>query len=95
MTYIRPSTDTVLEYDDATKRSIYYDRKQAEIRLTEIATELAEIPLEPDDKTLLVWAKENYPAMDYSAKRDSLLTQQAKLNDVLAVKELAAQVAPK
>jgi hypothetical protein len=95
MTYIRPSTDTVLEYDDATKRSIYYDRNQAEIRLTEIAAELAEIPLEPDDAKLLAWAKKNYPAMDYSAKRDSLLAQQDKLTAVLAVKELKAQVAPK
>ena len=90
MTLIRPDTKTVLEYDAASKRTKLYDVAESQARLTAIADELAAIPAAPDDKTLLAWARENYPAVDYSAKRDALEAEQAKLTDVLATKVVSA-----
>jgi len=36
---------------------------------------LAQLPLEPDEKELLQWAKENYPVMDYSKEKQYLEAQ--------------------
>lgn len=43
-----------------------------------IEERLAAIPGEPDDKTLLAWAREHYPRMDYSAERAARLPRRVQ-----------------
>jgi hypothetical protein len=59
--------------------AVVFDLKDATTELANIETDLAAIPDSPDDKTLLAWAKENYPVMDYSARSASLTARKEKL----------------
>ena len=47
---------------------------------------LAEIPTTPDDKTLLEWARTNYPMTNYAVEKEELAKTVTVADTVLAVK---------
>lgn len=49
-------------------------------------TRLAQLPVEPDEKELLQWAKENFPTMDYSKEKQYLEAQITEAQELLEIK---------
>ena len=50
--------------------------------LRSIKTRLSELPEYPDDETLLAWARDNYPMMNYTTERKALLERLAELENL-------------
>jgi short-subunit dehydrogenase involved in D-alanine esterification of teichoic acids len=53
-------------------RATVHDLKAVQKELTAATARLAEIPDQVTDEELLVWARENYPRVNYGAERQSL-----------------------
>ena len=47
---------------------------------------LAQLPTNPGDEELLVWARKNYLAMDYSKEKQYLETQISEAQQLLTIK---------
>lgn len=54
--------------------------------IQEAQERLAQLPVEPDEKELLEWAKENFPKMDYSKEKQYLETQISEAQQLLTIK---------
>ena len=60
--------DSVVKLDRETKESKIYSLSDLKMQIEEAQKRLDEIPPMPDDKELLEWARNNFPAMNYSAE---------------------------
>lgn len=49
-------------------------------------TRLAQLPIEPDEKELLQWARENFPLMDYSKEKQYLESKISEAQQLLSIK---------
>lgn len=67
---------------DGDKAEVFY-LTEVEKCLKEATARLAELPTQPTDEELLEWARENYPAMDYSAEKQSLEAKISECNSIL------------
>ena len=47
--------------------------------LVKINSRLNDIPPSPTDEELLAWAKLNYPGMDYSKEKESLVSRKSQI----------------
>lgn len=54
--------------------------------LLDAQTRLAQLPVEPDEKELLQWAKESFPTMDYSKEKQYLEAQISEAQQLLTIK---------
>jgi len=72
----------VIEYDPVNKRATVIDKLELAKQAGEAAKRLKEIPASPDDKTLLTWAKENYPQMNFDTEKASLEAVISKYEEV-------------
>lgn len=54
------------------ERATVYSRLKLAEEVKQAEARLQEIPETPSDEELLVWARENYPMVDYSREKQSL-----------------------
>jgi hypothetical protein len=69
---VEDDADRWVMYDPDANSSMVISKKEIDEQIKEAEARLKEIPDMPDDKTLLEWAKENYPMMDYSTEKTAL-----------------------
>lgn len=86
MQYIKIDPKTVIGYDLATRTCKMFNPTELLAEKTAAETRLAQIPPKPDDKTLLEWAKTNYPTLNYETEKQTLQSKIAEATAVLAVK---------
>ena len=67
---------------DGDKAEVFYT-SEVEKCLAESTARLAEIPDPISDEDLLVWARENYPQVNYEAERQSLEAKVAECKSLL------------
>jgi hypothetical protein len=60
-----------------------YSKAELKRQKQEALKRLREIPSQPTDEELLVWARENYPQVNYEAERQSLEVRIAECNSLL------------
>lgn len=69
MKYLKVNTDQYVEIDENDNVRMV-SIKQLEQQIEDAEARLKEIPVQPDDKELLEWARANHPQMmDYSVAR--------------------------
>lgn len=71
MRYIKVDNDKFIEYNEDNNSTRVIIKSEVERQLAGASKRLSEIK-KVDDKDLLAWARENYPAMDYSREKESL-----------------------
>ena len=72
MDYIKLNSKNIIEYNVEEKTAKLLTIKNIKKEIANAEARLKELPQEPTDKELLEWARENYPAMDYSNERAEL-----------------------
>lgn len=72
MIYAKIKPGVWVKYEDAAESgTILFKRKLVE-RRKEINIRLGDLPVSPSNATLLAWARENYPMMNYGPEREAL-----------------------
>lgn len=80
MIYAKIKAGVWVKYEDAVESgTILFKRKLIE-RRKEINTRLDDLPASPSNATLLAWARENYPMMNYGPERESLVRELDAIN---------------
>lgn len=73
--YNTPDNDKFVVVDMADFSSNTFSKISLTDEASNIQSELDAIPADPTDDELLVWAREHYPRIDYSVKRNTLQEQ--------------------
>ena len=82
--YITPDTDKFVVVDMTDFSSSTYSKTSLTDEVNNLQSELDAIPADPTDEELLAWARDNYPRIDYSVKRNTLQTELNKKTSLLA-----------
>lgn len=73
--YNTPDEDKYVVVDMSDFSSATYSKISLTDEAEHLQSELDAIPADPADEELLAWAREHYPRIDYSVKRNSLQEQ--------------------
>lgn len=73
MKYFRVDDDKFIELNETNNRTTVLSKAELEASVVTATQRLAEIPDEPSDDELLIWAKANHPSkFDYSVEKKTL-----------------------
>jgi hypothetical protein len=83
MNYIKIDENSYIEYDEATQKSLMFNKQKIEEELENLSVRLDEIPKSPSDEELLEWARTNYKYVDYSVETKFINDRIEKIKSLL------------
>lgn len=72
MKYFKVDDDKFIEFNEENGRTTVISKAEIETSIAFSQQRLAEIPDEPSDEEMLVWARQNFPRVDYSTEKRTL-----------------------